>query len=71
MPKLKRRSSAQCLLQAKKRKRTQREDPTKRLREQERNTAARGRIRQENPELRREEQERNTIGNGKLCVIHA
>ena len=40
MPKFKRATAAHCALQAKKRKRKQREDPTKHRREQEHNIAA-------------------------------
>ena len=62
MPKQKRISSAHLACQAKKRKRSQREDPVKRQREQERNSAAH-RVTRENPVRRMEEQQRNTIGN--------
>ena len=49
MLKQKRVSSAHLARQAKKRKRSQREDPVKRQREQEGNTAARRQLRINNP----------------------
>ena len=54
MPKQKRVSSAHLARQAKKRKRSQREDPIKRHREQERNTAARRQLHINNPERKLE-----------------
>ena len=55
MPKQKRLSSAHLARQAKKRKRSQREDPVKRQREQEQNAAAH-RLAREDPIRRMEEQ---------------
>ena len=60
MPKFKRATAAHCALKAKKRKRKQREDPTKHQREQECNTAARRQLRLDNSEKREQEQLRNT-----------
>ena len=57
MPKQKRVSSAHLARQAKKRKRSQREDPVKRQQEQERNAAARRQLRINNPERRQEERQ--------------
>ena len=66
MPKFKRQTSSHCLLQAKKRKRAQREDPVKRQREQERNSAARRRLRADNPETRQEEQLRDAAAHRRI-----
>ena len=55
MPKQKRVSSAHLARQAKKRKRSQREDPVKRQREQERNAAARRQLRINNPVRRQDD----------------
>ena len=58
MPKQRKRvSSAHLARQAKKRKRSQREDPVYRQREQERNAAARRQLRVNDPERRQEERE--------------
>jgi len=59
MLKLKRSSASNRVSQAKRRKQNQREDPDKRLQEQERNTVARKEA-QLDPIVREEEQERNT-----------
>ena len=59
MPKLKRLSASHRLSRAKRRKQNQREDPDKRLREQQRNTVARQETRLD-PIVREEEQERDT-----------
>ena len=61
MPKQKRVCSAHLARQAKKRKRSQREDPVKRQLEQERNAAAH-RVACENPVQRMDEQQRDTLG---------
>ena len=66
MPKLIQRSSAHCSLQAKKRKRAQREDPVKHQREQESNTATRQQLHVDNPERRQEEQQRNTADHRRI-----
>ena len=55
MPELKRVTAAHSALQAKKRKRNEREDPVKGQKEQERNAAARRRLRVDNPERREQE----------------
>ena len=60
MPKFKRSTVAHCARQAKKRKRSQREDPVRRQEEQERNAVTRQRFRVDNPETREQEQHRNT-----------
>ena len=63
MRKQKRASSAHLARQAKKRKRTQREDPVKRQREQERNAAARRQLHINNPERRQEERQRDAASH--------
>ena len=63
MPKQKRASSAHLARQAKKRKRSQREDPVKRQREQERNAAARRQLRINDPERRREERQHDAASH--------
>ena len=60
MPKFKRSTAAHCACQAKKRKRSQREDPVWRQEEQERNTAARQQLCVDNLETREQEQHRDT-----------
>ena len=67
MPKQKRRaSSAHLARQAKKRKRSQREDPVKRLREQERNAAARRQLRLDNSETRLDERLRDAASHRQI-----
>ena len=63
MPKQKRVFSAHCARQAKKRKRNQREDPLKRQKEQEHNTAARRQLRLDCLERRQEERLRDTAAH--------
>ena len=60
MPKFKCSTAAHCARQAKKRKRSQREDPVRRHEEQDRNAAVRQRLRVDNPETREQEQHRDT-----------
>ena len=66
MPKFKRATAAHSALQAKKRKRNQREDPVKRQQEQERSAAARRRLRVDNPEIREQEQQLNTAAHRRI-----
>ena len=66
MPKQKRASSAHLARQAKKRKRSQREDPVKRQREQERNAAARRQLRVNSPERRQEERQRDAASHRQV-----
>ena len=68
MPKFKRSTAAHCARQAKKRKRSQREDPVRRQEEQERNAVARQH--RDNPETREQEQQRNTQAHRRIRQVN-
>ena len=67
MPKFKCSTAAHCACQAKKRKRSQREDPVRRQDEQECNTAAGQQLCVDNRETREQEQHRDTEAHRRIC----